>query len=360
MKISIICGLLLIFVLIVSCNSSKKTTQSTQKPEVNSLSGVDSDEGNNLINKYKCTTCHKLDKHSMGPAYVAIAQKYMPTTQNVKYLMSKISNGGSGTWGKAKMNAHKNISPKDLEKMSLFILSLHHHSQDLLPENNLKDNTLTGLEKAQGWQLLFEGKSLSGWRNFRKYSIGKSWVIDDNAIHLKAEKSPEGPWQASDGGDIITDKTYSNYILKYDWKISDCGNSGVMFNVIEDEKYDFVWQTGPEMQVLDNNCHPDAKIKTHRAGDLFDMLEAKPESVLPPGEWNQALIKNTPSWVEFWLNGVKIIEFSIHDETWKKRIKSSKFKDMPGFGLSKSGHIALQDHGDKVWFKNIKIKTLNP
>jgi len=348
--------LFILVLALLSCDSTKKATSPSNTTQ--NVVNADIEEGKLLIEKYMCGTCHKINQSVMGPAYISIAQKYMPTQQNVRYLMSKISNGGTGVWGKAKMNPHKSIGDKDLEKMSRFILSLHNHSQDLLLENNQKDNTLSGIEKAQGWELLFDGKSFDGWRNFRKSSIGKSWIIHENSIHLNAEKLPEGQWQATDGGDIITAKPYSNYILKYDWKVNNCGNSGLIFNVVENDKYDFVWQTGPEMQVLDNTCHPDAKIKTHRAGDLYDMIEAKPETVRPSGEWNQAIIKNINSQVEFWLNGVKVVEFTMHNEEWKNRIANSKFKDMPDFGLSKGGHISLQDHGDKVWFKNIKIKEV--
>jgi len=219
-------------------------------------------------------------------------------------------------------------------------------------------NTLNQAEVKAGWQLLFDGKSLNGWRNFKKKSIGKSWIINDNAIHLDAKPNKEGHWQAEDGGDIITDKTYENFEFIYDWKISNCGNSGVMYNVVENAKYDYVWQTGPEMQVLDNSCHPDSKFVTHRAGDLYDMIACKFQVVKPAGEWNHARIKSNKGHVEFWLNGINIVNFRMHDDNWKKMITNSKFKDMPDFGLSKSGHLSLQDHGDKVWFRNLKIKTL--
>ncbi len=352
--------LVLMTSILYSCDSTKKVTNSAESPSTAVVTNnADIEEGKLLIEKYMCATCHKVDKFLMGPPYVLIAQKYMPTSQNIRYLMSKISNGSTGVWGKAKMNPHKSINDKDLEKMSRFILSLHNHPQDMLPQSTTNDNTLSGIEKAQGWQLLFDGKTLNGWRNFNKSTIGKSWIINDNSIHLNAQKLPEGQWQAADGGDIITAKTYRNYILKYDWKVNDCGNSGLIFNVVEDKKYDFVWQTGPEMQVLDNACHPDAKIKTHRAADLYDMIEAKPETVLAGGQWNQAMIKNINGQVEFWLNGAKVVEFTMHDEEWKNSIAKSKFKDMPDFGMARSGHISLQDHGDKVWFKNIKIKEVN-
>jgi cytochrome c len=220
-------------------------------------------------------------------------------------------------------------------------------------------NTLTPAEQKAGWKLLFDGKTTSGWRNFNKKTIGASWTVDatEQALHLKAEQKPDGGWQAKDGGDIITDKEYENYELSLEWKISPCGNSGVIYNVIENQKLEYVWQSGPEMQVLDNTCHPDAKIEKHRAGDLYDMIACKYVTVNPSGEWNQARLVIRDNQVEHWLNGRKVVSFKIHDPSWKKRIAQSKFKDMPFFGTGRKGHIALQDHGDKVWYRNIKIRT---
>jgi cytochrome c len=223
---------------------------------------------------------------------------------------------------------------------------------------NYAINTLTEAEKRAGWQLLFDGKTLNGWRNFKKKTIGKSWVINEDAIHLDAKPNKDGHWQAADGGDIISNKTYENFDFTYEWKISNCGNSGVMFNVVEADKYDYVWKTGPEMQVLDNTCHPDSRFVTHRAGDLYDMIECKYPTVRPAGEWNEARIKSNKGEVEFWLNGINVVNFTMHDDTWRKMVAKSKFKDMPDFGKAKGGHLSLQDHGDRVWFRNLKIREL--
>ena len=221
------------------------------------------------------------------------------------------------------------------------------------------NNTLNAAEQAAGWQLLFDGKSMKGWRNFKKQTIGSGWIINDEAIHLNAKPNKDGHWQAEDGGDIITDKPYQDYEFIVEWKIGNCGNSGIIFNVVEEDKYDYVWQTGPEMQVLDNTCHPDSKYITHRAGDLYDMIACKYPTVKPAGEWNEARIKSLNGQVEFWLNGFNVVSFTMHDENWKSMVAASKFKDMPDFGLATAGHIALQDHGDKVWFRNIKIRDLS-
>lgn len=220
------------------------------------------------------------------------------------------------------------------------------------------DNTLSAAEKAAGWELLFDGKSIEQFRNYKKETLGSSWVVEDGAIHLNSVKKDDGGWQAADGGDIITKETYKDFEFHLEWKISQCGNSGIMFNVKEDEQYDYVWLTGPEMQVLDNTCHPDTRFVTHRAGDLYDMIEAKYNTVNPAGKWNKARIKSKDGKVEFWLNGYKNVEFEMHTEEWKAMVAGSKFKDMPDFGTMKEGHISLQDHGDKVWYKNLKIRKL--
>jgi cytochrome c len=211
------------------------------------------------------------------------------------------------------------------------------------------NNTLTEVEKAAGWELLFDGKSMSSWRNFKKETIGSGWIIDQEAIHLNSVPRPEGGWQVKDGGDIITAKEYENFEFTLEWKIGACGNSGIMFNVVESDDFNYVWETGPEMQILDNTCHPDTKYPTHRAGDLYDMIECKYVTI--------RLISNNGK-VEHWQNGHKVVEYEMHTDKWKEMIANSKFKDMKSFGLSKKGHISLQDHGDKIWFRNIKIREL--
>ncbi len=219
-------------------------------------------------------------------------------------------------------------------------------------------NSLSAAEKAEGWELLFDGQSTKGWRNFGKSETGKSWIIDDQALMLDARQRDDGGWQAADGGDIITEGEYENFELLLEWRIGSCGNSGIMYNVQESEEYDYVWQTGPEMQVLDNSCHPDGKYATHRAGDLYDMIECEYLAVLPAGSWNKVRLVVDNGQVEHWLNGRKLVTYSLWDESWKNRIQNSKFAEMKGFGTYKKGHIALQDHGDPVWYRNIKIKKL--
>ncbi|MFM2267367.1 MAG: hypothetical protein RL757_808 [Bacteroidota bacterium] len=227
-----------------------------------------------------------------------------------------------------------------------------------IPKTDAEQNVLSAAEKKAGWKLLFDGKSLAGWRNFKKQTIGKDWRVDDGCLSLFVAQKGENGWQSRDGGDIITEKTYENYEFQVEWKISACGNSGIIYNVLEEGNYDYVWQTGPEMQVLDNACHPDSKIIKHRAGDLYDMISCSKETVKAAGEWNQAKLVIKNGAVEHWLNGVKVVNFQMFDDNWKKMIAGSKFKNMPGFGLGKKGHISLQDHGDRVWYRNIKIREL--
>lgn len=219
-----------------------------------------------------------------------------------------------------------------------------------------QDNTLTAKEKKQGWKLLFDGKTLNGWHNFNSDKIGEAWQVVEGAIHLN--KQQQDGFQVKGGGDIVTAGEFENFELSLEWKIAPCGNSGIIFNVTESKDYQYVWQTGPEMQVLDNACHPDAKIEKHRAGNLYDLIQSPKESVKPANEWNAAVIKLNKGHLQLFLNGVLQVETQMFTPEWDAMIKGSKFKDMPGFGKSKKGHISLQDHGDLVWYKNIKIREL--
>jgi cytochrome c len=201
------------------------------------------------------------------------------------------------------------------------------------------------------WISLFDGKSTSGWRNFKSQETGAAWKVEDGALMLN-------PAEGVKGGDLITNEEYENFELSLEWKIDSCGNSGIIFNVVEEDKYSQVWETGPELQVLDNACHPDAKIIKHRAGDLYDLISCSTETVKPAGEWNEVRIVSLDSAYEFHLNGTKVVSFKMHTPEWDEMVSKSKFKDMPAFGKSTKGHIALQDHGDRVWFRNIKIRLL--
>ncbi|MFT3748519.1 MAG: DUF1080 domain-containing protein [Agriterribacter sp.] len=215
-----------------------------------------------------------------------------------------------------------------------------------------KDNELTAKEKKAGWTLLFDGTTTNGWHSYGKTTLGEAWSVQNGALHLGPHEGEEA------GGDATTAEEYGDFELKLDWKISPNGNSGVIFLVNESPEYKRSYLTGPEMQVLDNNGHPDAKIIKHRAGDLYDLITSKPENVKPVGEWNSITIKLQKGKLELWQNGAKVVSTTIGDDAWNQMVANSKFKNMPGFAKAKQGRIVLQDHGNEVWFKNIKIRKL--
>lgn len=218
-------------------------------------------------------------------------------------------------------------------------------------------NTLTEAEKAAGWVLLFDGKTTKGWKKFKSTEgAGKAWKVKDGLLYLDASNKKD--WQTGDGGDIISEKEYENFELSLEWRISNCGNSGIIFNSVDNGKYNYMWETGPEMQILDDTCHPDAAYGNHRAGDLYDLIARSFVATNPAMEWNYVRVISNKGSVEFWLNGFKIVDFEMHTDEWRKMIAGSKFKDMPDFGTAKKGHIGLQDHGDNVWFRNIKIREI--
>jgi len=216
---------------------------------------------------------------------------------------------------------------------------------------NIQPNTLTAAEKNDGWISLFDGKTTNGWHTYNMDKAGSAWQVDDGAIHLNS-KSKDGR------GDIVTSKEFTNFDLKIEWKISPKGNSGIIFYVKEDPKIEESYQSGPEMQVLDNDGHPDGKIPKHRAGDLYDLISCSKETVKPVGEWNQVEIIANNGDLKLFLNGYNVVHTTMWDDNWRKMIAGSKFKEWPVFGTFKSGRIDLQDHGDEVWFRNIKIKNL--
>lgn len=201
---------------------------------------------------------------------------------------------------------------------------------------------------------LIEKNSTSGWHTYGKTYAGKAWIVENNTLHFDPSITDK-----TQRGDLTTDADYENFHFKYEWKIAKNGNSGVMFNVKDDAKtYPQPYLTGPEMQVLDNNGHPDAKIYKHRAGDLYDLIASSKETVKPAGEWNAAEIILNKGKLEFYLNGEQIVSTAMWNDEWNKMVAASKFKSMPDFGKFRSGKIVLQDHGDEVWYRNIMIKKL--
>lgn len=237
-----------------------------------------------------------------------------------------------------------------MKRIGLFILAAVLLSGFSEPEHSKKAPE----QVKKGWQKLFDGKTTSGWHSYGKQQAGSSWKVMDGALYLDTKNKTK-----ESGGDLTTNEEFTNFHLKLEWKISKNGNSGIIFFVNEDlNKYPASYQTGPEMQVLDNDGHADGKINKHRAGDLYDLIASSSEPVKPVGEWNKVEIIANKGKLDFVMNGVKIVSTTMWDEQWKNMVAGSKFKTMPGFSMYKSGKISLQDHGDEVWYRNIEIKKL--
>ena len=223
--------------------------------------------------------------------------------------------------------------------------------------NNANDamlNKLTPAEIKKGWKLLFDGSTLTGWKTYNRTDMATSWGVKDGAIFLDAKKGRSDVAK----GDLVTLEDYDDFEFSVEWKISDCGNSGIMYRIVEDPKYKQPYLTGPEMQVLDNKCHPDAKIITHRSGDFYDVMASKTENVKPAGQWNSVRIIMKGYKLEQWQNGVRQIKLTLGSDEINAIVEKSKWKNQKDWGKALIGKIGLQDHGDAVWFRNIKIRSL--
>lgn len=210
--------------------------------------------------------------------------------------------------------------------------------------------------KKEKWVKLFDGKTTNGWHSYGKETAGEAWKVVDGNLYLDANAKKETKAQ---GGDLVSATSYENFHLKLEWKISKDGNSGIIFWVQDDpKKYKQVWHTGPEVQVLDNDGHADGKIKKHRAANLYDLIEGTEGAAKPVGEWNKCEIIAKNGQLNIFLNGVNTVNTAYGDDNWRNLIAGSKFKNQPDFGKFFNGHIALQDHGNDVWFRNIRIKKL--
>ncbi len=215
-------------------------------------------------------------------------------------------------------------------------------------------NVLTAAEKKDGWKLLFNGQSTTGWHSYGKPAAGPSWKTGDGTVYYDTANE-----KTLHDRDLVTDKEYENFHLKYEWKIAPKGNSGLLFDVNEDTAlYKQTYFTGPEMQVIDNNGHADAKNPRHRAGDLYDLIAVSQETVKPVEQFNQAEIILNNGKLDLFLNGVNVVSTTMWDDNWNQMVAKSKFKSMAGFAKTKKGRIALQSHGSMVWFRNLKIKEL--
>ncbi len=217
------------------------------------------------------------------------------------------------------------------------------------------DEADMSVDKDSGWISLFDGSTTDGWHSYGKSTIGSNWKVMDSVIYLDTTNKTNG--YIPDGGDLTSNEEYENFHLSLEWKISPAGNSGIMFHVNEDtSKYKASFWTGPEMQILDNK-HPDATEK-HKAGDLYDLIASTQRNEKPAGEWNHAEIVCNKGNLSFYLNDVNIVTTIIGDSSWNAMVAGSKFTEWPDFGTYSKGHIVLQDHGNYVAFRNIKIKVL--
>ena len=207
----------------------------------------------------------------------------------------------------------------------------------------------------KGFKSIFDGKTTTGWHTYGKTTAGSAWKVEDGVLHFDPEAVKNGQ-----GGDLVTDLEYTNFHLKLEWKVAPKSNSGIIFYVNEDlTKYKNTYETGLEMQVLDNDGHPDGKITKHRAGDLYDLIQSKSEPVKPVGEWNMAEVVCKNGKLTLVLNGVFVVETTLWDDNFKALVAKSKFAGWEGFANFKTGKIALQDHGENVWYRNIMIKEWN-
>ena len=254
----------------------------------------------------------------------------------------------------------KHIS--NLSLILIFFISCNqkrgNNDQEMLTKDKKGIETLEGIDN--DWIILSDGNSFNGWHIFKKDGVDKSWTIEDGAMVYVG-----GDDGNSTGNDLISDKEFSSFLLSMDWKISKGGNSGVFYGVSEESDFNQPYFTAPEIQVIDNDNYDwtpgaDGKNNTHVAGALYDLVGPSADVVNPAGEWNNYIIEinyniNKGS---ITLNGTNIVNYPLYGDNWNKMIKNSKFKDWNEFGTHRKGRIGLQDHGKKVWYKNIKIKEL--
>ena len=224
-------------------------------------------------------------------------------------------------------------------------------------------NTLTPAEQKAGWHLLFDGRTLSGWRGLGYDTVPTAhWVVVNGAIK-KADGRPLV------GGDLMTIDSFADFELSFEWKVTPGANSGVKYNVSEAMSIaqgGAGTQGGPthsalgfEYQILDDDRHEDGKLPTHRSAALYDLIAPNAKKNLRPvGQWNRSRIVFRGTHGEHWLNGQKVVDFELGTAQMDSLLAASKYKTIPGFGVKRRGHIVLQDHGDEVYFRDIKVRPL--
>ncbi|MCR9262447.1 MAG: DUF1080 domain-containing protein [Pseudomonadaceae bacterium] len=207
-------------------------------------------------------------------------------------------------------------------------------------------NSLSNAEREAGWQLLFDGRSLDEWRSYGRSTAGSQWQIRDGALVLTEQG----------GGDLITRKSFADFELQLQWKIAEGGNSGIFFHADESDLPIYVHAA--EIQLLDDARHPDNKKTNRRSGSLYDLIAAPAASQKPAGAWNTVVISHEDGHLQAWQNDVQTVDIDLRSEAFQNLVAGSKFAEWPGFAENVEGHIGLQDHGDVVSFRNLKIRAL--
>lgn len=251
---------------------------------------------------------------------------------------------------------------------TILLLSLVQTAAPAAPPR-FPSNTLTAAERAAGWRLLFDGRTLAGWRGLGYDTVPTAhWVVVDGA--MKKIASGNVPRVADGrplrGGDLMTVSTFGDFELTWEWKATPGANSGVKYNVSETMSMAQGGTSGPshsalgfEYQILDDDRHEDGKLPTHRSGALYDMIAPSAAKQLRPvGEWNRSMVIFRGNHGEHWLNGVKIVEFDLGTARMDSVVAASKYRAIPRFAERRKGHIVLQDHGDEVYFRGIKVREL--
>lgn len=218
-------------------------------------------------------------------------------------------------------------------------------------KETVNTNEMTTTSADAGYTSLFDGQTLTGWRTYQN-KPADSWTVKDGTLYCKGSTTDKSDLRA----DLITTGQYENFDLSFDWKISPQGNSGVMYLVTEE--FPAAYLSGPEYQLIDDVNFPSKLEDWQKTGANYAMDAAPAAQPKPVGEWNHTRIVVNKGHVEHWLNGTKVVDYQLWTEEWKQKKATGKWKDAPGYGSSKKGHIALQDHGSEAWFKNIKIKEL--
>ena len=260
--------------------------------------------------------------------------------------------------GKDGKEEGKTIAWKNIRILTKDVAKYATPENESVEQINLVDNTISEREAKEGWKLLFDGKTTNGWRGAKLDKFpAKGWVVEDGILKVLAGNGGE----STNGGDIVTTRTYRNFILKVDFKITKGANSGIKYFVDPSMNKGAGSAIGCEFQILDDLRHPDAKLGVkgnRKLGSLYDLIPAPANKPFDINKFNTAMIVVRGNHVEHWLNGVKLLEYERNNQEWNALVAYSKYKNWPNFGNFTDANILLQDHGNEVWFKNVKILEL--